>query len=140
METSQAAFVEVKTKLAAKEAEMKSYSEITNEREKKHFQSVLLIEEQLTLAITENKKFERELTSLQSTVVENQQMKADIRLIQGEKDKLSGELNHLQQRADSLGRDLKKYMRDSAVSVAEFEKALIRKTEECDVSACVVCI
>jgi len=132
------AIEEVKSRLVAKEAEMKNYIEITNDREKKHFQTVLLIEEQLTSAITENKKFERELTSLQSTVVENQQMKADIRLIQGEKDKLSGELNHLQQRADSLGRDLKKYMRDSAVSVAEFEKALIRKTEECDVSARVV--
>ena len=131
---------EIKTTLAVKEAEMRNYVEISSEREKKHLQTVLLIEQQLTIATTENKKFERELVSLQSTIVENQQMKAEIRMIQGEKDRLSGELNHLQQRADSLGRDLKKYMRDSAVSVAEFEKALIRKTEECDVSACTLCI
>ena len=42
-------------------------------------------------------------------------------------------MNHLQQKADSLSRDLKKYMKDSAVSLAEFERALVRKTEECDV-------
>jgi len=125
---------EVKKSLVVKEAEMRCMVDMTSEREKKYDETVHLLEQQLTVAITENKRFEREISSLRLVVIENQQLKVDIRLIQDEKDKLSGELNHLQQKTDSLGKDLKKYMRDNAISVAEFEKALIRKTEECDVS------
>lgn len=45
-----------------------------------------------------------------------------------------GEINHLQQKSESLSRDLKKHMKDSASALTEFEKALVRKSEECNVS------
>lgn len=40
----------------------------------------------------------------------------------------------MQNKAESLSKDLSKIMKDSANSITEFEKALMRKTEECDVS------
>ena len=46
----------------------------------------------------------------------------------------AGELNSLQRKSDSQGRDLKKVMRDNAAALSEFEKALVRKSEECNVS------
>jgi hypothetical protein len=47
-------------------------------------------------------------------------------------DKLSGEINHLHKRAESQGRDLKRIMKENAATLSEFEKALIRKSGECD--------
>jgi hypothetical protein len=44
-----------------------------------------------------------------------------------------GEINHLQQKSESQSRDLKKHMKDSAAALTEFEKALVRKSEECNV-------
>jgi hypothetical protein len=46
----------------------------------------------------------------------------------------AGELNHLQRKSESQTRDMKKNLKDSAMALAEFEKALIRKSEECNVS------
>lgn len=46
----------------------------------------------------------------------------------------AGEINHLQQKSESLSRDLKKHMKDSSAALSEFEKALVRKSEECNVS------
>lgn len=40
----------------------------------------------------------------------------------------------MQQKSESLSRDLKKHMKDSASALTEFEKALVRKSEECNVS------
>lgn len=48
-------------------------------------------------------------------------------------EKLTAEMNHLQKKADSLSKDLKKVLKDNAETVSEFEKALIRKSGECDV-------
>jgi hypothetical protein len=39
----------------------------------------------------------------------------------------------LQQKSESQSRDLKKHMKDSAAALTEFEKALVRKSEECNV-------
>jgi CRISPR/Cas system CSM-associated protein Csm4 (group 5 of RAMP superfamily) len=47
----------------------------------------------------------------------------------------TAEINHLQKKSESQTRDLKKTMKDNAQALAEFEKALIRKSEECNVSA-----
>lgn len=51
----------------------------------------------------------------------------------------AAEINHLQRKSDSQSRDLKKLMTDNAATIAEFEKALVRKSEECNVSVCSVC-
>lgn len=47
-------------------------------------------------------------------------------------DSLHGEINSLHRKAESQGRDLKRVLNDSAVVVQEFEKALIRKSGDCD--------
>jgi hypothetical protein len=39
----------------------------------------------------------------------------------------------LQKKTDSLSKDLKKVMKEDALAISEFEKALIRKSEECNV-------
>jgi DNA-binding ferritin-like protein (Dps family) len=44
-----------------------------------------------------------------------------------------GEINHLMKRAESQGKDLKKVLLDNGNAIAQFEKALIRKSGECDV-------
>jgi phage-related tail protein len=49
-------------------------------------------------------------------------------------DRLSAEINHLIKKSESQTRDLKKTMKENAEALSEFEKALIRKSGECDVS------
>lgn len=44
------------------------------------------------------------------------------------------QINHLIRKSESQTRDLKKTMNENAQALAEFEKALIRKSEECNVS------
>lgn len=46
----------------------------------------------------------------------------------------TGEINHLKQKSESQARDLQKHIKDSAAALTEFEKALVRKSEECNVS------
>jgi hypothetical protein len=45
------------------------------------------------------------------------------------------EINHHIKKSESQTRDLKKTMKENAAALAEFEKALIRKSEECNVSS-----
>jgi hypothetical protein len=40
----------------------------------------------------------------------------------------------MQRKSESQTKDLQKVMKESASTLAEFEKALIRKSEECNVS------
>lgn len=47
---------------------------------------------------------------------------------------LTGEINHWKQKSESQARDLQKHIKDSAAALTEFEKALVRKSEECNVS------
>ena len=46
----------------------------------------------------------------------------------------SGEIKHLQRKSESQTNELKKSLRENAAALAEFEKALVRKSEECNVS------
>lgn len=47
----------------------------------------------------------------------------------------------MKQKSESQARDLQKHIKDSASALTEFEKALVRKSEECNVSyrACISC-
>jgi hypothetical protein len=42
-------------------------------------------------------------------------------------------MNHLQRKSESQARDLKRVMKENAATIAEFEKALVRKSDECNV-------
>ncbi len=62
--------------------------------------------------------------------------KAETRLKETEAraEQLAAEMNHLSRKSESQGRDLKRVMKDNAAALSEFEKALVRKSEECNVS------
>ena len=49
---------------------------------------------------------------------------------------LIGEIKHLQRKSESQTQELRKSLRENAAALAEFEKALVRKSEECNVSEC----
>eukprot|EP01038_Epipyxis_sp_PR26KG_P008432 gene8432-11408_t len=101
--------------------------------------SIMKLEEQLSEGILINKRQEREISSLKD-IINNQEEKLEetkkiiieLKESEAKSDRLAGEVNHLQKKADSLSRDLKKVMKDDAMTIAEFEKALIRKSEECN--------
>lgn len=89
----------------------------------------------------EKKKLGNQILSLEETVRKQLIDIGNVDLLQtalqeseANNAKLAGEINHLQQKADSVSRDLKKVMRDDAMTLSEFEKALVRKSEECNVS------
>jgi predicted transport protein len=50
-----------------------------------------------------------------------------------ENDRLKGEVNHLQKKVDSLAKDLKKVMRDETSKIAEYERMLVSKSEQCHI-------
>jgi len=45
-----------------------------------------------------------------------------------------GEIKHLQRKSESQTNELKKTMKENAAALAELERALVRKSEECNVS------
>ena len=105
-------------------------------------QTSLVTSLQSQLKSMESKYLESQslITKLES---ENIQSKNDKALVdkydqmateaQEEVNRLRGELNHLQHKTDSQARDLKKALKDSSVVLAEFDKALVRKSYECNV-------
>ncbi len=44
------------------------------------------------------------------------------------------EINHIQKKSESQTKDMKKMMKDNAQTLLEFERALARKSGECNVS------
>lgn len=46
-----------------------------------------------------------------------------------------GEMNHLVHKVESQSRDLSKALKESAIVLQEYDKALIRKSYECSVSS-----
>lgn len=101
---------------------------------------------QLSSAVMDTKRLEREILSLternrdlEAQLTRTKKLETDLAAAEARGDKLAGEVNHAQSKAESLGRDLKKVMRENAQSLSEFEKALIRKSEECNVSRLFVC-
>lgn len=96
---------------------------------------------QLASTIIESKRLERELhvsQENQKTIeVKLQSMKdleEKLKQAEDQVDALKGEMNHLQRKSESQTRDLKKTMKENAHTLLEFEKALARKSGECNVS------
>jgi chromosome segregation ATPase len=88
---------------------------------------------QIAMIAELNTKLSQELASMPE--LERSREQADVEI-----NRLQGEINHLNQKAESQARDLKKALKESAVIISEFEKALIRKSEECNVSSSLLCL
>lgn len=97
------------------------------------------MDQQLAEALLENRRLERELVGLQEVAVshkaalaEGQRLEGALRRAEAKADQLAAEVNSLQKKAESQGRDLRRTMKENAAAMAEFEKALVRKSEECN--------
>lgn len=107
------------------------------------------LETQLSSSMTEIKRRERDLLTLQeevavlqAKVAEVDSLKEAVAAAENRNEQLAAEMNALQRKAESQARDLKKSMKENAAALAEFEKALIRKSDECNVSlfSCPCCL
>lgn len=103
--------------------------------------NVAHVEQQLSSAMIDNKRLEREVMQQQETITRQEEALQHVKTLEGQlmeskkqNDGLQAEINHLQKKCDSLSKDLKRVMKENAQSLSEFEKALIRKSGECDVS------
>lgn len=127
-------------KANAHQLEVEGQQQIEHQSKVKQLESInSQLEAQLSQAIMESKRHERELFALQELVKEKVQTIAELRGLETsyqeavrKNDELAAEINHLQKKSESQTRDLKKTMKDNAQALAEFEKALIRKSEECN--------
>lgn len=103
--------------------------------------SVRHLEQQLSDFMLENKRQEREILQQKETINKQTQelqkvksLEMQLKEAHEERDSIQAELNHLQKKNDSIAKDLKRVIKENAQSISEFEKALIRKSGECDVS------
>lgn len=99
------------------------------------------MEVQLSEALTESKRLQRDkagqdevLKAQQEALLEAKKWELQLKESQVTVSRITAEMNHLQRKSESQARDLKRVMMDNAATIAEFEKALVRKSEECNVS------
>lgn len=109
--------------------------------------NVAHVEQQLSSAMIDNKRLEREVLQRQETITRQEEALRHVKALEGQlmdakkhNDGLQAEINHLQKKSESLSKDLKRVMKENAQSLSEFEKALIRKSGECDVSVALFCL
>ena len=99
------------------------------------------LEIQLTDSLTATKRLERELSlqqdqlQLKEEECKSFRMYPDLLSAANSKyDVLQGEYNHVLKKLDSQTKEMKKSMKENASTLLEFEKALARKSGECNVS------
>jgi len=100
---------------------------------------VASLESQVSQKTIENKKQDIDILQLReqlkgkdNEIIEMSKYQTMYKEELSKNDQLSAQINHLIKKSESQTRDLKKTMADNAVALAEFEKALIRKSEECN--------
>ncbi|KAJ1443511.1 hypothetical protein B484DRAFT_292353 [Ochromonadaceae sp. CCMP2298] len=101
-------------------------------QEQKHLSTVGNLEQELAATLISSKRFERELEEERVKTAQMERIQKELAEALGEIDKLNGQINHMQRKSESQTKDLQKVMKESASTLAEFEKALIRKSEECN--------
>eukprot|EP01039_Chlorochromonas_danica_P006982 gene6982-7724_t len=106
---------------------------------KSHEEATSLLEEKLIEASREMERLQDEKKELKALVDSQQEKllntkKLEEQLLESEEkaDQLAAEMNHLLRKSESQSRDMKKMMIDNAATMSEFEKALVRKSEECN--------
>lgn len=98
------------------------------------------LEQQMGNSAIEMKRLEREVSIQQELYKRKEQEMADLvnypKLLTNANDRydiLQGEYNHLLKKLDSQTKDMKRVMKENASTCLEFEKALARKSGECNV-------
>lgn len=104
--------------------------------------SIHHLEQQIASSVLENKRLERHVMQLDDKIAQQTtelqritSLETSLQEAQRKNDTLNAEMNHLQKKSESQARDLKRILKDNAQSLSEFEKALIRKSGECDVGS-----
>lgn len=111
------------------EEKIKSLAEETEKNENLQNQIQLFMEE-IKKRDEEIEKVNKLLENQQDKISKTEKLQEKLSESEAEVNKLAGELKQQQRRSESQGRDLKKMMKENATTLAEFEKALIRKSEE----------
>jgi len=103
-----------------------------NQQEQTYKSTISNLEVDLAESMVVNKRQAREIEEQKVQIAEVVELKEQLAESWRERDKLNGQINHLQKKSESQTRDLKRSMRENATALAEFEKALVRKSEECN--------
>ena len=132
---AQASLQKKETELSANEGKFKSLQTTSADQAA----TISQLEHQLLTTLSGKASQAEEIARISALLKEQEEKaaecdaaKADTVAAKESANKYQSQVNHEKKRADGVSKELKKVMKDNALAMGEFEKALLRKSEECN--------